>query len=91
MFNLKLHFPITDYDKNGDAIPGWEDIEKLRRLYGIIKKIKGKKVRKECFFSAMQTKFTAGVEPAPLLRMIDEISSTASTEVFLFYGTFNKI
>jgi ATP-dependent DNA helicase RecG len=34
----KLNFPIVDYDKNDEAIPGWEDIEKLRKLYGIIKK-----------------------------------------------------
>jgi hypothetical protein len=43
-------------------------------LYGIIKKIKGKNIRKERFFSAMQTKFAAGVEPAPFLRMLNEFS-----------------
>jgi hypothetical protein len=42
-------------------------------------------------FFHMQTKSAAGFEPAPILRMIDEISSTASTDVFLFYGTFNTI
>lgn len=34
----KLQLPTTEYDKNNEPIPGWEDIEKLRKLYGIIQK-----------------------------------------------------
>lgn len=37
---LKLHFESTETDKNNNAIPGWQDIEKTRNLFSRIQKEK---------------------------------------------------